>query len=264
MRGDKYAVAASSGQVYVGKFSADNNFWVAHAANPKKPIHKASVVCVRFDPQSSRVVCSASLDGTVQITSAYYEDMDKASSAGPFGSVATFGENLLTITCNGWVNSVNFSPSSKTLCYLTQDCEVNFVEVSDVASGNKKPKSEKVLHTGNPHLTSVFIDEDKLIACGFDKVPYFYKLNGGNWKNEKTLDEGVSKTRKAKISGNSFLDKKVYFNSDFKLDNSVMLAETDTKHGNYINCLKVFASNGDKAMLISTSDVNGYLNFWDV
>ena len=80
----------------------------------------------------------------------------------------------------------------------------------------------------------------------------------------KALDEGVDKTRKAKISGNSFLDKKVYFNSDFKLDGSVMLAETDTKHANFINCTKVFASNGDKAMILSTSDINGYLCFWDV
>ena len=74
----------------------------------------------------------------------------------------------------------------------------------------------------------------------------------------------MTKERKSKISGNSFLDKKVYFNSDFKLDGTVMLKEMDTKHANYINCLKTFASNGDKALIISTSDINGYLNFWDV
>jgi WD40 repeat protein len=263
-RGDKFAVASSSGQVYVGKFSSNNNFWVAHPVNAKKPIHKASVTCVRFDPQSSRVVCSGSLDGTVQITSSYYEDLDGSSTAGPFGSVATYGENLMTISSNGWINSIAFSPSAKMVAFVTQDCEINFVDVSDVAGGNKKPKSDKVLHTGNPHLSCIFIDEDKMIVSGFDKVPYCYKNNGGTWKNEKTLDDGISKTRKAKISGNSFLDKKVYFNSDFKLDNSVMLVETDTKHANYINCLKVFASNGDKALIMSTSDVNGYLNFWDV
>ena len=72
MRGDKYVVGASSGHVYVGKFSKDNNFWVAHSVNAKKPIHKASVTSVRFDPLSSRVVFSTSLDSTVQITSCYY------------------------------------------------------------------------------------------------------------------------------------------------------------------------------------------------
>jgi hypothetical protein len=219
---------------------------------------------VRFDPQSSRVVCSGSLDGTVQITSAYYEDIDGASTAGPFGNVATYGENLMTVTSNGWINSINFAPSGKILCFVTHDCEVNFVDVSDVAQGNKKPKSDKVLHTGNPHLSCIFIAEEKMIACGYDKVPYIYKNNGGTWKIEKALDDGLNSQRKAKISGNSFIDKKVYFNSDFKLDNSVMIQEPDTKHANFINCTKIFASDGDNALILSTSDVNGYLNFWDV
>ena len=66
-RGDKFVIAASSGCVYVGTYFAANNFWVAHTVSKSsnKPIHKASVVCARFDPSSSRVVISSSLDGTV-------------------------------------------------------------------------------------------------------------------------------------------------------------------------------------------------------
>ena len=64
-KGDKFAVAASSGNVYIGRYHADNNFWVAHAVTKKQPLHKASVVCVRFDPLSGRVVASASLDGSI-------------------------------------------------------------------------------------------------------------------------------------------------------------------------------------------------------
>lgn len=151
------------------------------------------------------------------------------------------------------------------MCYITHDCEVNFVDVSECGSGGKqKTKSEKLLHNGNPHLNCVFIDDNKLIACGYDKVPFLYTKSGAEWTKGKVLDDGVDKQRKAKISGNSFLDKKVYFNSDFKLDNSVQLTETDTKHANYINCLKVFAADGNKALVVSTSDINGYLNFWDV
>ena len=263
-RGDKFGVGSSSGHVYVGTYSKANNFWVGHSVNSKKPIHKASVDAVRFDPVSSRVICSVSLDGTVQITSCYLKEFDDGSSAGPFGSVSSYGENLFTMTNNGWVNSLAFSPSAKCLCYVTHDCELNFLDVSDVVGSKQKPKSEKVLHTGNPHMSCVFIDEDKLVACGYDKVPFFYKKSGSEWKKESTLDDGISKARKGKISGNSFLDKRVYFNSDFKLDGSVMLQETDTKHQNYINCMKVFASNGGKALVLSTSDINGFLNFWDV
>ena len=78
------------------------------------------------------------------------------------------------------------------------------------------------------------------------------------------MDEGVKNKRKAQISGNSFLDKKVYFNSDFKLQANVEMVETDTKHANFINCLKPFAMDGNKPLVISTSDANGFLHFWDV
>ena len=47
-RGDKFAVAATSGCVYFGTYSPANNFWVAHtiSKSSNKPIHKASAICV--------------------------------------------------------------------------------------------------------------------------------------------------------------------------------------------------------------------------
>ena len=63
-RGDKFAIGSSSGHVYIGTYSKANNFWVAHPFSHKKAPHKASVVSVVFD-STSRVVASASLDGTV-------------------------------------------------------------------------------------------------------------------------------------------------------------------------------------------------------
>ena len=263
-RGDKFCIGSGSGNVYLGTFFAENNFWVAHPLK-KKALHKSSVVCVRFDPLSGRVIASASLDGTVQITSAYKEELD-TDSAGPFGQVTSYGETLLSVSSNGWINHLAFSPSSSTLCYLTHDCELNFADLSEVAktSGKSKVQSEKVLHTGNPHFNCVFIQEDKLIACGYDKVPYLYQKQGAEWKMIKCLDDGINKVRKAKITGNSFLDKKVYFNSDFKLGTNVEMKETDTKHLNYINYMRVFARDDKKVLLLTTSDRNGCLNYWDV
>lgn len=71
-------------------------------------------------------------------------------------------------------------------------------------------------------------------------MPYLYKKESNNWKLDKCLDDGINNVRKAKISGNSFLDKKVYFNSDFKLGANVEMKESDTKHANYINYLRIF------------------------
>ena len=85
------------------------------------------------------------------------------------------------------------------------------------------------------------MNNNTLVASGFDKVPYIYKLEGTQWKQTACLDDGINKAREGKITGNSFLDKKAHFNNDIKLDSSVMMKETDTKHLNYINCLKVFA-----------------------
>ena len=115
-RGDKFCIGSGSGNVYLGTFFAENNFWVAHPLK-KKALHKSSVVCVRFDPLSGRVIASASLDGTVQITSAYKEELD-TDSAGPFGQVTSYGDTLLSVSSNGWINHLAFSPSSSTLCCL--------------------------------------------------------------------------------------------------------------------------------------------------
>ena len=49
-----------------------------------------------------------------------------------------------------------------------------------------------------------------------------------------------------------------------KLDEDVGLKEMNTKHTNYINCLKVYAGVPNKAHVLSTSDINGFINYWDV
>ena len=188
-RGDKFCVGSSSGCIYVGTYSQANNFWVAHELT-KKTAHKASVVSVKFDGLSSRVMASSSLDGTCQITSCFMAELDQNSKAGPFGSVTSTGVTLLSVSCNGWINFVCFSPSCDTICYGTQDCELNFCNVSDAAGGKSKPKAEKLMLKGNPHLSAIFLTDDKMVGCGFDKVPYLYKKTGNDWKQVNSLDEG--------------------------------------------------------------------------
>ena len=73
-------------------------------------MHKSSVVNVRFDPLSSRVIASASTDGECRITSCFMKEVDKDGD-GPFGKVTSFGECLIKLSSIGWVNSVCFSPN---------------------------------------------------------------------------------------------------------------------------------------------------------
>lgn len=243
----------------MGKFSAENNFWVAHPLG-KKPNHKDSVVCVRFDPLSGRVVASASLDGTIQITSCCPVGEEGVSAEGPFGGVTSYGTTLVTIPNNGWVNFVSWSPSCNVVAFGTQDCELNFATVTEAAGGKAKIKPTKIILSTNPLLGGVFVSESKFVGTGFDKVPFVYTQDGKDWKQTQCLDSGIKNVRAAKITNNKFKDQRVYFNPDFKLGSGIEMKETNTKHANYINCLKFFGGS----QVLSTSDVNGYLNWWDV
>jgi WD40 repeat protein len=73
---------------------------------------------VRFDPLSSRVVASASVDGSVFITSCYEPELDAKSTAGPFGNVQSeFGEVLYKFNTSAWINTLSFSPSGQNFVF---------------------------------------------------------------------------------------------------------------------------------------------------
>lgn len=48
------------------------------------------------------------------------------------------------------------------------------------------------------------------------------------------------------------------------LQNDVQMHETQSLHENYINCQKKFQGTADKTAIITTSDPNGYIKYWDV
>lgn len=104
-------------------------------------MHDAPVVCVRFDPLSSRVIASASADGQVIVSTSYYEELDgKAEAAGPFGKVNS-QEILFRFKCSEWVNTISFSPSGKWIAFATHDSTMHFVPITEENVVNSsKPK----------------------------------------------------------------------------------------------------------------------------
>lgn len=157
-----------------------------------------------------------------------------------------------------------WTPSANVIAFGTHDCELNFASVAEAAGGGKvKVKPQKIILKTNPLLSGMFADENKFIGTGFDKVPFVYSLEGSDWKQTSCLDAGINTSRAAKITNNKFKDQRVYFNPDFKLGSAIEMKETNTRHANYINCMKPFGATG-KLSVLSTSDVNGYLNWWDV
>lgn len=131
-RGDKFCVGGSSGHVFIGTYNSTLKFWVAPSQTEEpplgKPLHKASIMCVRFDPGSGRVCASASADGSVTITSAFDEELDGAAApgTGPFAGVTDeAGTVLFRLKTNCWNNTLAFSPSGNTLAFACKFANIN-------------------------------------------------------------------------------------------------------------------------------------------
>jgi len=117
----------------------------------------------------------------------------------------------------------------------------------------------------------MFVNENTFIACGFDKVPFVFKKTPQGWAFSKYLDDGINKLKEQQITSGSFDMHRAFFKrseteraSGVKLDDDVSIREMATKHQNYINGLKIYAGNAGKPQVISTSDINGYIYYWDL
>jgi WD40 repeat protein len=116
-RGDKFCIGTSSGYCLQATYNEQFGFWVC---SDVKPRHKASVVCVRYDPGSGRVCASVSLDGTVQIKTCYDPIIDGAdtNAVGPYKDIVSEKEEFLfKFNPGAWVNFFSFSPSGAAFCF---------------------------------------------------------------------------------------------------------------------------------------------------
>jgi len=110
------------------------------------------------------------------------------------------------------------------------------------------------------------------VTAGFDKAPFLFKKNGAEWSFQKCLDEGFNQVRQEEaIEKGSFEGSKTFFKKGelenknaLQLDADVIMREKNTKHRNFILSLKPYASAGGKLAMVTSSDINGYLNYWDV
>lgn len=119
-----------------------------------------------------------------------------------------------------------------------------------------------MIFRGNPCLTGTFVDETHFVGAGFDNAPLLFTYTGGKWSFTKSLDAGLSKKRAAKIQKDAFGVTSVFFDAQ-KLDDNIVSYAKDTKHQNYINCCQPYAVQDSKVMVLSTSDPNGFINYWD-
>lgn len=157
-----------------------------------------------FDP-SGKVIASACFDGLCKIYSSNLSAKteegsfhDTEEAVGPFKDVDTFGEELISFRCKYWLNSVAWSPSGSSICYASHDGTLNFADVSKVT---KKGDVFKYLNKGLPFKTGIYINEDTFIAGGYDRTPFLFSREGGEWKLKKVMDEGYSHFKDFTVEG---------------------------------------------------------------
>jgi hypothetical protein len=126
-----------------------------------------------------------------------------------------------------------------------------------------KVDAQVVACTGNPMFNGNFLDEDKVVASGYSNSPWLLAKSGDNWGTPTTLDEGVNKKKAAAVANNAFGGDQVFFDG-VKLGAGVKSEPVDTKHQNYINGQKAFLRTPDKLAVLTTSDANGFMHYWDV
>ncbi len=102
-------------------------------------------------------------------------------------------------------------------------------------------------------------------------MPFLFKKTGGNWGFVKYLDDGFNRVKESAITKDSFDGAQTFFKkaeteraTAVKLDDDVGLKEMSTKHSNYINYLRIYAGTPGKPQVISTSDINGFICYWDL
>jgi len=114
--GQKFAVGAASGNVFVGWYNRDVGLWIANPLSDKAA-HDSPVTNVRFDPISGKCLVSCSTDGKV-ICFSHVCEVDNIND-GPFGGLQK-DDKLFQFKCTEWVNTVAFSPSGSEIAFASK------------------------------------------------------------------------------------------------------------------------------------------------
>jgi len=139
--------------------------------------HKSTVLSLAWCPNSKFVVTGAT-DFKARIFSAYIEGIDKKEDDG-FGEVFPkqfeFGECLVEFDqTKAWVNAVAWSPNKLRVAFAGHGSTVHFVQIP-TKGGDKWEASSTHVQTLNeknlPHLDLQFVDDNTLVAVGFDMNP---------------------------------------------------------------------------------------------
>lgn len=261
--GSKFAVGSSDKIIAICYYEKENNWWISKHI---KKYFKSSITTLSWHPNNILLSCG-SFDGSVRIFSAYLKDFDKENLSTSWVDAASF-QTLCFEHYNAsraWVHDVCFSPKGDVLAYASHDSTISIVYF-------KKKESNKILCVKTNHLpfrSLVFLNDNKIIAGGYDFQLVVFKGDENGWKETNIIEYINSDKRKSAISDNEDqeissyqalnmfkqLDLKGKVNQFKRWNNDESL---ETIHQNTINKIRILteskvSSSGDDGKLIITS-----------
>lgn len=248
--GQKFAVASGTKCVPICTFDESHDWWACTMI--KK--HKSTVVSVDWSPNGKFVVTGA-CDFKARIFSAFVKGIDDEDNSDYsfWGKANEFGECLAEFDqAKAWVNDVSWSPCGKQIAFTGHGSTLHFV---DIADGKKDVFTFHSKELPYSHLD--FVTADTAVAVGYNFNPTVFKKCGGEWKQDKKLDE--EKSGPAKVATGGAAAARAMFQTADKKATTADAAQTTVKtlHTNAITDVKVGGAN-----LVTTCSIDGRIIHW--
>jgi len=261
-RGDKFAVGSGAKCVPVCHFEQGQNWWISKMI--KK--HKSSVLDLAWSP-NQKFLLTGSSDFKCRIFWAYIEGIDSADDDGNtnlFKKKATeFGDILYEFDdAKAWVQGVAWSPNGMQVVFVGHGSTITFGTLNPDGSD---PKTETIYQKTLPYTIVNFMDDNTVVAIGFENNPTVYQKDSSSWSEKRQLDAAGGEKKAAGGPGagaatarNVFQDR----DSRGQTGANAGLKEEPPIKTIHQNLILDFKMRGPKKF--STSGVDGRIIQWNV
>jgi len=260
--GKKFAVASGAKLVPVCHYEPDNNWWVSNLI--KK--HKSTVLALAWHP-NSKFLLTGSCDFKARIFSAFLSEVEEDVEADVWGSIFPahnqFGECLWEFDqSSGWVESVAFSPSGKSLAWTSHDSCLNFASIDGA-----QPTVFSLNHPFLPFVDIAFLGDNTVVAVGHNHNGFVFVNGGSEWSFVDKIDKENNASEKKEATGfkkniNAFKEST---NKGISVGKDAGDTGLKTIHQNAIFQISPFFAKGAKsAKEVVTTGIDGRLQFWNL
>jgi len=262
--GEKFAVTSGAKCVSVCHYEESQHWWISKMVKN----HKSTVLSVAWCP-NNRLIVTGATDFKARIFTTYIEGIDKKEDDGfdeLFPKQWEFGECLAEFDQGKtWISSVAWAPSKFRLAFAGHASSIHFVQIP-TKKEEKWETSSTYVQTINekslPHLDLQFVDDNTLVAAGFDMNPAVYVSESSTeakWKFKENLDK-LDKKKDDKKTG--FAGTKSAFQATDSRGVAFGGEEDDfipTKHENVITSIALLGKGE-----VSTAGLDGRILYWKV